>query len=56
MENSKQGARAAIEKASGSFLKKKPKNFDHAGAHLSGKPRPSGKSFLVLFFKKEPLA
>jgi len=36
--------------------KKKQKNFDFLATLLKPAPPPTHKSFLVLFFKKEPLS
>jgi hypothetical protein len=38
------------------FEKKKQKTFAYLAAALPDRARPICKSFLVLFFKKEPLA
>jgi hypothetical protein len=37
------------------FEKKKQKTFDYFGFGSPGETKPNSKSFLVLFFKKEPL-
>jgi hypothetical protein len=38
------------------FEKKKQKTFDYSASVLQETPKPNSQSFLVLFFKKEPLS
>jgi hypothetical protein len=38
------------------FEKKKQKTFDYSASVLQERPKPNSQSFLVLFFKKEPLS
>jgi hypothetical protein len=38
------------------FEKKKQKTSDYSASILQERPKPDSQSFLVLFFKKEPLS
>jgi hypothetical protein len=55
MENSKQGARAAIEKASGSFLKKNQKTLTMLALTYPENPAQVAKVFWFFFSKKNRL-
>jgi hypothetical protein len=44
-----------MKQARPSFLKKRSKRLSNDGTRVAGTSNKTDKSFLVLFFKKEPL-